>query len=72
MGNNPTLYGYVGDCNTQIDPLGLDTFGVNQDVYALYNKVDIVNGIPKKGAKLFLYWNKPKFRYTFRTTYEQW
>ncbi len=36
-GKNPTLYGYVEDCNTQIDPLGLDTFGVNQDVYALYN-----------------------------------
>ena len=50
-GKNPTLYGYVEDCNTQIDPLGLDTFGVNQDVYALYNKVDIVNGIPKEGAK---------------------
>ena len=50
-GGNPTLYRYVEDCNTQIDLLGLDTFGVNQDVYALYNEVDIVNGIPKKGAK---------------------
>ena len=50
-GNNPTLYGYVEDCNTQIDPLGVDTFGVNQDVYALYNEVDIVNDIPKEGAK---------------------
>ena len=50
-GGNPTLYGYVEDCNTQIDPLGLDTFGVNQDVYALYNEVDIVNDIPKEGPK---------------------
>ena len=50
-GKNPTLYGYVEDCNTQIDPLGVDTFGVNQDVYALYNEVDIVNDIPKEGAK---------------------
>lgn len=23
-GNNPTLYGYVFDLNTQIDPFGLD------------------------------------------------
>ncbi len=50
-GGNPTLYGYVFDPNTQIDPLGLDTFGINQDVYALYNKADIVNGVPIEGAK---------------------
>lgn len=50
-GGNPTIYGYVFDSNIQIDPLGLDTFGVNQDVYALYNKADIVNGVPIERAK---------------------
>jgi RHS repeat-associated protein len=50
-GNNPTLYGYVKDPNTWIDRFGLDAYGPNQDVYALYNKADVVNGVPIEGAK---------------------
>lgn len=50
-GNNPTLYGYCFDTSTQIDPFGLDAFGVNQSVYALYSKTDVVNGVPVEGAK---------------------
>ena len=52
-GGNPTQYGYVSDVNSWIDPFGLDAFGVNQDVYALYNKadIDIVSGVPIEGAK---------------------
>jgi RHS repeat-associated protein len=45
-GNNPTLYGYVHDSNTWVDPFGLDAYGANQDVYALFNKADVVNGVP--------------------------
>ncbi len=50
-GGNPTLYGYCFDTSTQIDPFGLGTFGVNQSVYVLYNKTDVVNGVPVEGAK---------------------
>ncbi len=50
-GNNPNLYAYVSDSNSWIDPFGLDPFGPNQDVYALFNKADVVNGVPVEGAK---------------------
>ena len=52
-GNNPTLYGYVSNPNIYIDPFGLDQFGPNQDVYALFNKSDVINGLPKPGARPF-------------------
>jgi len=49
-GNNPTLYGYVQDVNAWLDVFGLDKFGPNQDVYALYKNSDVIKGIPKEGA----------------------
>ena len=45
------LYAYVHDVNAWVDPWGLDAYGVNQDVYALYKKTDVVNGVPIDGAK---------------------
>jgi RHS repeat-associated protein len=51
LGNNPNFYAYVKDTNIWIDIFGLDPYGVNQDVYAFYNKADVVNGIPIEGAK---------------------
>ncbi len=53
LGSNPNLYAYVKDNNYWIDPFGLDPYGPNQDVYALYNKADVVNGVPVEGAKPF-------------------
>lgn len=38
-GNNPTLYAYVPDPNTWLDPFGLDPLGTGgYSVYALYEK----------------------------------
>ena len=51
LGNNPNLYAYVKDSNNWVDVFGLDSFGPNQDVYALYNKADVVNGVPVEGSK---------------------
>ena len=31
----------------------MDAYGFNQDLYALYNKADVVNGVPIKGAEPF-------------------
>jgi RHS repeat-associated protein len=49
-GGNPTLYGYVKNVNSWVDCFGLDPYGPNQSVYALYNKTDVANGIPIEGA----------------------
>ena len=49
--NTPTLYGYAGDINTWIDVWGLDPYGPNQDVYALYKMSNVTDGAPNAGAK---------------------
>ncbi len=53
LGGNPTIYAYVFNPSSQIDPFGLDQYGPNQDVYALFNGNDVINGRPKPGARPF-------------------